>query len=171
MRLGVIANRLVLVDGDTAVDIEQSSNGRFPADPERLFDTWDNLVDWAATAEFDGERLPLEQLQNPVPAPGQVFGIGTVADPCIDEGVHELQLVEGDVCRARRGRKLDHFAGVFIWRAWIIWATRVPGHGTGTKSRLNSVLSVTRPGYWSAGLSQRSYARRQPGRPARRQTR
>jgi len=76
MRLGVIANRIVLVDGDTAVDIERTSNGRFPADPERLFDAWDNLVEWAATAEFDGERLPLEQLQNPVPAPRQVFGIG-----------------------------------------------------------------------------------------------
>ena len=35
MRLGVIANRIVLVDGDTAVDIEQTSSGRFPADPER----------------------------------------------------------------------------------------------------------------------------------------
>src|SRR5438309_6460079 len=101
----------------------------------------------------------------------EVLGIGAVADPGVDERVHELQLVEGDVCRARRGRKLDHFAGVFIWRAWFIWATRVPGHRTGTKSRLNSASSVTRPGYWSAGLSQRSYARRQPGRPARRQTR
>src|SRR5207245_10883994 len=30
--------------------------------------------------------------------------------------------------------------GVFICRAWIIWVTRVPGHGTSTKSRLNSVF-------------------------------
>jgi len=76
MRVGVIANRLVLVDGDTAVDIERASKGRFPADPERLFDTWDSLAEWAASAEPDGERLPLDQLQNPVPAPRQVFGIG-----------------------------------------------------------------------------------------------
>jgi 2-keto-4-pentenoate hydratase/2-oxohepta-3-ene-1,7-dioic acid hydratase in catechol pathway len=76
MRLGVIANRLVLVDGDTAVDVERASNGRFPADPARTFDTWDSLADWAATAEPDGERLPLDRLQNPIPAPRQVFGIG-----------------------------------------------------------------------------------------------
>jgi 2,4-diketo-3-deoxy-L-fuconate hydrolase len=76
VRLGVIANRLVLVDGDTAVDLEQASNGRFPADPARLFDTWDALAEWAATARPDGQRLPLDQLQNPIPAPRQVFGIG-----------------------------------------------------------------------------------------------
>lgn len=76
MRLGVIANRMVHVEGDTAVDIERASNGRFPADPARAFDSWDSLVEWAATAEPDGERLPLDGLQNPVPAPRQVFGIG-----------------------------------------------------------------------------------------------
>jgi 2-keto-4-pentenoate hydratase/2-oxohepta-3-ene-1,7-dioic acid hydratase in catechol pathway len=76
MRLGVIANRPVLVIGDTAVDLEQASNGRFAADPERIFDVWDSLVEWAATAEPDGERLSLDGLQNPVPAPRQVFGIG-----------------------------------------------------------------------------------------------
>jgi 2-keto-4-pentenoate hydratase/2-oxohepta-3-ene-1,7-dioic acid hydratase in catechol pathway len=76
MRLGVIANRPVLVIGDTAVDLERASNGRFAADPERIFDVWDSLVEWAATAEPDGERLSLDGLQNPVPAPRQVFGIG-----------------------------------------------------------------------------------------------
>ncbi|MEV6421286.1 fumarylacetoacetate hydrolase family protein [Streptomyces sp. NPDC051662] len=78
MRLGVIANRLVLVDQDTAVDLEQASKGRFPADPERVFDTWDALVEWAATHTWDEEqeRLPLDGLENPVPAPRQVFGIG-----------------------------------------------------------------------------------------------
>ncbi|MCU1682586.1 MAG: fumarylacetoacetate hydrolase [Amycolatopsis sp.] len=76
MRLGVIADRLVLIDGETAVDLEQASKGRFPADPAQLFDRWEALVDWAATAELDGEKLPLTGLQNPVPAPRQVFGIG-----------------------------------------------------------------------------------------------
>ncbi|MFF3466601.1 fumarylacetoacetate hydrolase family protein [Streptomyces sp. NPDC001984] len=78
MRLGVIANRLVLIDKDTAVDLEQASKGRFPADPERVFDTWDALVEWAVTHTWDEEqeRLPLDGLENPVPAPRQVFGIG-----------------------------------------------------------------------------------------------
>jgi 2-keto-4-pentenoate hydratase/2-oxohepta-3-ene-1,7-dioic acid hydratase in catechol pathway len=76
MRLGVISNRLVLVDGNSAVDLEQASDQRFPADPARLFDNWQALTDWAATAEPDGERLSLDGLQNPIPAPRQVFGIG-----------------------------------------------------------------------------------------------
>jgi len=76
VRLGVIANRPVLVDGDTAVDIEHASNGRFPADPAQLFDAWDALAEWAATVEPEGNRLSLDQLQNPIPAPRQVFGIG-----------------------------------------------------------------------------------------------
>src|SRR5216684_345396 len=76
MRLGVIADRLVLIDGNAAVDIEHASKGRFPADPERAFDDWDRLVDWAGSAEPDGERLSLDGLQNPVPAPRQVFAIG-----------------------------------------------------------------------------------------------
>jgi 2-keto-4-pentenoate hydratase/2-oxohepta-3-ene-1,7-dioic acid hydratase in catechol pathway len=76
VRLGVIASRPVLVDGKTAVDIERASKGRFPADPGQIFGTWDALVEWAGTAEPDGERLPLDGLQNPVPVPRQVFGIG-----------------------------------------------------------------------------------------------
>jgi len=96
MRLGVIANRMVLVDGDAAVDIERTSSGRFPADPERLFDAWDNLVEWAATAQFDGERLPLDGLQNPVPAPRQVFGIGANYLDHIQEAA-SARGYEGDV--------------------------------------------------------------------------
>jgi 2-keto-4-pentenoate hydratase/2-oxohepta-3-ene-1,7-dioic acid hydratase in catechol pathway len=76
VRIGVIANRLVLVDGETAVDVERASDGRFPADPTYLFDVWDTLSEWAASAPHDGEELRLDQLQNPVPAPRQVFGIG-----------------------------------------------------------------------------------------------
>jgi 2-keto-4-pentenoate hydratase/2-oxohepta-3-ene-1,7-dioic acid hydratase in catechol pathway len=76
VQLGVIANRLVLVHGETAVDIEKASDGRFPADPARLFDAWDALVEWATAAAPDGDGFQLDELQNPVPAPRQVFGIG-----------------------------------------------------------------------------------------------
>ncbi|HEV3356367.1 MAG TPA: fumarylacetoacetate hydrolase family protein [Pseudonocardiaceae bacterium] len=76
MRLGVIANRLVLVDGESAIDVERASNRRFGADPAHMFDAWDQLVDWAASTEPDGERLYVDLLQNPVPAPRQVFAVG-----------------------------------------------------------------------------------------------
>jgi 2-keto-4-pentenoate hydratase/2-oxohepta-3-ene-1,7-dioic acid hydratase in catechol pathway len=76
MRLGVIANRLVLIDGEIAVDLNSASDDRFSADPTRIFDVWDDLVEWATSAKPDGERLPIDQLQNPIPAPRQVFGVG-----------------------------------------------------------------------------------------------
>jgi 2-keto-4-pentenoate hydratase/2-oxohepta-3-ene-1,7-dioic acid hydratase in catechol pathway len=76
VRLGVIANRLVLVDGETAVDVERASSGRFSSDPAHLFDAWDQLVEWAATTEPDGDRPYVDLLQNPVPAPRQVFAVG-----------------------------------------------------------------------------------------------
>jgi 2-keto-4-pentenoate hydratase/2-oxohepta-3-ene-1,7-dioic acid hydratase in catechol pathway len=76
VRIGVIANRLVLLNGDNAVDIERASKGRFPADPRQLFDTWDALVEWANTAEPRGKPVPFDQPQSPAPAPRQVFGVG-----------------------------------------------------------------------------------------------
>jgi 2-keto-4-pentenoate hydratase/2-oxohepta-3-ene-1,7-dioic acid hydratase in catechol pathway len=80
---------VVLVEGETAIDIERASNGRFPADPQRLFDTWDALVEWAVAAAPDGERLALDRLQNPLPAPRQVFGIGAnYRDHIAEAGLH-----------------------------------------------------------------------------------
>jgi hypothetical protein len=76
MRLGVIANRLVLVDGESAIDVERASNGRFGSDPAHLFGNWDQLADWAASTKPDGERLYVDLLENPVPAPRQVFAVG-----------------------------------------------------------------------------------------------
>jgi len=89
VRIGRIANRAVLVDGETALDLERASDGRIPADPVELFENWDTLAEWAATAKPDGERLPLDQLQNPVPAPRQVFGIGANYRDHLAEAAHD----------------------------------------------------------------------------------
>jgi 2-keto-4-pentenoate hydratase/2-oxohepta-3-ene-1,7-dioic acid hydratase in catechol pathway len=89
VRIGVIANRAVLVDGETGLDIQRASGGRFPADPSQLFDNWDTFAEWAATAEPAGERLPLDQLQNPVPAPRQVFGVGANYRDHLAEAAHQ----------------------------------------------------------------------------------
>lgn len=85
VRIGVIANRTVVVHGEVATDLEQASMGRLPADPSALFDDWENLIEWASTATVDGERLSLEGLQSPVPAPRQVFGIGANYRDHVDE--------------------------------------------------------------------------------------
>ncbi|MFE9763831.1 fumarylacetoacetate hydrolase family protein [Streptomyces sp. NPDC005808] len=90
MRIGIIDNRLVLVDGESAVDIERASNGRISAAPAGLFDVWDTLVEWAATAAPGGERLPLDRLQFPVPPPRQVFAVGANYREHVEEAKVDL---------------------------------------------------------------------------------
>ena len=77
MRIGSIAGRLVLVTDDGAVDVEAASDARFSADPQAVYERWDEFVDWAATAGTDGaEDFTEDQLDAPVPRPRQVFAIG-----------------------------------------------------------------------------------------------
>lgn len=81
MRIANLAGRAVLVDGTGAVDVEKASDGRLPADPQALFEHWEALREWAATAAADvdpGQRFDLDAalLGAPTPFPRQVFAIG-----------------------------------------------------------------------------------------------
>jgi|SRR5271166_563746 len=76
MRIGVIDGRLAVVRGDVAVDVEVASDGRFGADPIAVFERWRSFVDWASGIDVDGFALQPSKLQNPVPGPRQVFGVG-----------------------------------------------------------------------------------------------
>jgi 2-keto-4-pentenoate hydratase/2-oxohepta-3-ene-1,7-dioic acid hydratase in catechol pathway len=77
MRIARVSGRLSVLFGDTAVDVEAASGGRFPSDPDAVFDRWDEFVDWAA-ALHTGQAVPYrkEQLGAPVLRPAQIFGIG-----------------------------------------------------------------------------------------------
>ncbi|WP_268977933.1 fumarylacetoacetate hydrolase family protein [Streptomyces sp. GS7] len=58
---------------------EKASDGRFPADPQTVFDCWEEFTAWARTpATQEAERIPLEdhRLGTPVPRPRQVFAVG-----------------------------------------------------------------------------------------------
>ncbi|MFI6317387.1 fumarylacetoacetate hydrolase family protein [Nonomuraea sp. NPDC050556] len=74
MRVANLAGRAVLLSGDGAIDIEKASGGRLPADPQALFERWDELRSWTP----DAEPAPFEEadLGAPSPAPRQVFAIG-----------------------------------------------------------------------------------------------
>ncbi|MEJ8654516.1 hypothetical protein WKI65_42405 [Streptomyces sp. MS1.AVA.3] len=75
MRTANLGDRLVLVLGDGAVDVEQASGGVFPSDPQAVFERWEEFTEWAPTpAAQKAERLPLEdhRLRAPVPRPRQV---------------------------------------------------------------------------------------------------
>jgi 2,4-didehydro-3-deoxy-L-rhamnonate hydrolase len=76
MRLARIENRPVLLREDGVVDIAHASEGRFDADPMAPFRDWPAFAEWAAGIAHAEEPLGDRVLQNPVPQPTQVFGIG-----------------------------------------------------------------------------------------------
>ncbi|WP_067458442.1 fumarylacetoacetate hydrolase family protein [Actinomadura macra] len=77
MRTANLRGRLVLVDGEMAVDVAEASGGRFPADPQAVFSEWDAFRGWAATQDATtGTPFAVEDLGPPVPRPAQVFAIG-----------------------------------------------------------------------------------------------
>jgi 2,4-didehydro-3-deoxy-L-rhamnonate hydrolase len=78
MRIANVAGRAVLVDGSgVGLDIEKASDGRFPANPQALYEQWDALHDWAVRVDGAGEVVvDPGQLGAPTPTPRQVFAIG-----------------------------------------------------------------------------------------------
>lgn len=77
MRVARVSGRLSLLAGNGAVDFEAASGGRFPADPDAVFERWDELREWAAGRGDEG-AVPYspDQLGAPVTRPRQVFAIG-----------------------------------------------------------------------------------------------
>jgi 2-keto-4-pentenoate hydratase/2-oxohepta-3-ene-1,7-dioic acid hydratase in catechol pathway len=76
MRIARIDNRPVLLGEDGIVDIARASGGRFGADPMAPFTDWPAFAQWAAGIDHAEEPLGDRVLQNPIPYPTQVFGIG-----------------------------------------------------------------------------------------------
>jgi len=78
MKIASIGGRLSLVTGpSTAVDVNKASGGVFDADPQSIYERWDEFTTWAATTELSEsiEFAPTD-LQAPVPTPRQIFAIG-----------------------------------------------------------------------------------------------
>jgi 2-keto-4-pentenoate hydratase/2-oxohepta-3-ene-1,7-dioic acid hydratase in catechol pathway len=77
----IVANvndRLALVRGDRALDVEAASGGRFVSDPQSVYEHWEAFSAWATNGVgFDGAALLAPgQLGPPVPRPRQVFALG-----------------------------------------------------------------------------------------------
>jgi 2,4-didehydro-3-deoxy-L-rhamnonate hydrolase len=75
MRVANLGERLVLIEGDGAIDVERASGGRFAADPPAASERWDELAAWARGAT-GGEPYDPAALGPPVPRPRQVFALG-----------------------------------------------------------------------------------------------
>ena len=76
MRFGTLSERLVLVREHAALDVNQASEGRFPADVKTALERWEELRAWAGQADWSAAR-PLDEaaLGPPVPLPRQVFAV------------------------------------------------------------------------------------------------
>ncbi|MFI8420440.1 fumarylacetoacetate hydrolase family protein [Streptomyces sp. NPDC085479] len=77
MRIANLSGRLALVVDGRAVDVEQASCGRFSADPQAVYERWEEFRSWAAGAELPtGAALDPADLGSPAPAPRQTLAIG-----------------------------------------------------------------------------------------------
>ena len=77
MRIANVDGRLCLVTDAGAVDVRRASAGRFTADPQAVYDRWDEFVAWAGQqSDEDAAAYDPATLGAPAPAPRQVFGIG-----------------------------------------------------------------------------------------------
>jgi 2-keto-4-pentenoate hydratase/2-oxohepta-3-ene-1,7-dioic acid hydratase in catechol pathway len=77
MRIANLSGRLVLIDGDRAVDVERASEGLFRAEPQAVYPRWEEFRAWAQRTELPAGR-PFEHadLGSPAPEPAQALGIG-----------------------------------------------------------------------------------------------
>ena len=78
MRIGNLAGRSVLFTERGATDVAEVSDGRFSPDPQMVFEHWDDFREWAARLDprSPARSYDVDELQAPVPRPGQLFAIG-----------------------------------------------------------------------------------------------
>lgn len=77
MRIANVAGRLHLVSEHGVVDVEESSQGAWSADPQAVFGHWSEFVAWAHAADLTQVKPYIaEELESPVPRPPQIFAIG-----------------------------------------------------------------------------------------------
>lgn len=77
MRIGNLSGRLTLFTDAGAIDVADASDDRFGPDPLDAYRHWTEFRAWASEGS-PGPATPFEpaELGPPVPAPGQIFGIG-----------------------------------------------------------------------------------------------
>ncbi|MGW0937548.1 fumarylacetoacetate hydrolase family protein [Streptomyces sp. NPDC002666] len=77
MRIANLSGRLALIVDGRAVDVEQASGGRFSADPQAVYEQWEEFSSWAADADLPaGASFDTAELNSPAPAPRQTLAIG-----------------------------------------------------------------------------------------------
>src|SRR4051812_38471578 len=87
MKIANLNGRLVVIHGALALDVAEASDGRFDADPQAVFERWDEFAAWAQNPGGSASEFDPAALGAPVPRPRQVFGIGiNYADHAAESG-------------------------------------------------------------------------------------
>ncbi|MDA5143418.1 fumarylacetoacetate hydrolase family protein [Streptomyces sp. AD681] len=77
MRIANLSGRLALIVDGRAVDVEQASDRRFSADPQAVYEHWEEFRSWATAADLPtGSAFEPAELGSPAPAPRQTLAIG-----------------------------------------------------------------------------------------------
>ncbi|MET9595445.1 fumarylacetoacetate hydrolase family protein [Streptomyces sp. NPDC006516] len=87
MRIANLSGRLTLVLGERAVDVHDASDHRFPADPQAIYEQWEEFKAWASEADLKDAGRPYDaaDLGAPAPAPRQLLAIGLNYREHVDE--------------------------------------------------------------------------------------
>jgi 2-keto-4-pentenoate hydratase/2-oxohepta-3-ene-1,7-dioic acid hydratase in catechol pathway len=77
MRFGTLRGRFVLVSADgRALDVASASGGALPSEARAALSVWDDVLAWAATADWAAAAEVTDaELGPPVPDPRQVFAV------------------------------------------------------------------------------------------------
>jgi len=89
MKYANLNGRAALLNGTTALDVAEASDGKFSSDPMVAFADWEAFRAWADTADF-AEAKPYDptDLQAPVASPRQVLAIGlNYKDHALESGI------------------------------------------------------------------------------------
>lgn len=89
MRIANLHGRLHILTPDGGVDVETASKGTFTADPQAIYDRWDDFQAWALGADLkDAVPVNAGALGPPAPRPPQVIAIGlNYRDHALESGL------------------------------------------------------------------------------------
>lgn len=80
MKLANRAGRLILVDGNKALDVATASDNRFDASPQAVYEHWEKFSSWARDINIgehpEATTFEQSELEAVAPRPAQVFAVG-----------------------------------------------------------------------------------------------
>lgn len=89
MKIANVAGRSALIIDGGVLDIQKASNDQFPADPQLVYENWDELVKWAGQQRSADAALDDSLLDAVVPKPRQIFALGLNYTEHARESGHE----------------------------------------------------------------------------------